>query len=85
MKYFWSLFLIFLGTVILGAEIGIYSWWKLAEVARLWPSLLIIAGLNLLIKGIKYSNIITFFITLVFFTGIVAYLFYGWTPMCPYF
>lgn len=82
MKYFWALFLIFLGIVLLGAEVGAYSSNELRNVARLWPVFLIILGIDLLFKKARYGYVVTTLLMLIVFGGIIAYLFYGWLPSC---
>jgi len=48
---FWGIFLLFIGVVFLLQTTGVLPWELWSALWRLWPVLLIIAGLKILLRG----------------------------------
>lgn len=74
MKFFWSLLLLTLGVIFLGAELNFWGYDKIRELWQFWPLIFIFAGLEIITKKIKYGWIImllTFFISGTFVYGVV--------------
>lgn len=71
MKYFWSLLLLTLGIIFLGAEFNYWGYEKVNQLWQFWPLLLIFAGLGLLTRGLKYAWLIM--IVAYFLVGLFVY------------